>query len=300
MTVPEPRPAYYAAHEALVAEARPKPELWRLLVGLGLVAVVVTVLNLVLFSVVVGFGSNAVAEGFLTGSTPLAMIILLSSFGFVTLGVRMAVRRLQNRSLGSVLGSFRRSARQFWVVFRALLILGLVIAVLPPYDMGAPLTPNLDLSTWVLLLPLSLLAVLIQTSAEELLFRGYIQQSLAARFQSTIIWMGLPSLLFAIGHYAPAAAGDNAELIALWSCMFGLLAADLTARSGTLGPAIALHFFNNLIALLLISLPDNLSGLALFILPYDMSDTEMVRGWLYVDFAVMIVGWLTARLALRR
>nr|WP_217360889.1 type II CAAX endopeptidase family protein [Ruegeria sp. HKCCA5426] len=284
----------------MVAEARPKPELWRLLVGLGLVAVVVTVLNLVLFSVVVGFGSNAVAEGFLTGSTPLAMIILLSSFGFVTLGVRMAVRRLQNRSLGSVLGSFRRSARQFWVVFRALLILGLVIAVLPPYDMGTPLTPNLGLSTWLMLLPLSLLAVLIQTSAEEVLFRGYIQQSLAARFQSPIIWMGLPSLLFALGHYAPAAAGDNAGLIALWSCMFGLLAADLTARSGTLGPAIALHFFNNLIALLLISLPDNLSGLALFILPYDMSDTDIVRGWLYVDFAVMIVGWLTARLALRR
>jgi hypothetical protein len=82
--------------------------------------------------------------------------------------------------------------------------------------------------------------------------------------------------------------------------MFGVLAADLTARAGTLGPAIALHFFNNIIALLFISLPDSLSSLALYVLPYDMSDTDVLRQWLLVDFAVMIVGWLAARLALRR
>ncbi len=298
--VPESRPASYAAHEGLVSGVRARPELWRLLVGLGIVAAVVTVLNLVLFSVVVGFASHEWTEAFLTGSSPFAMLILLSSFCFVTLGVWLAVRRLQRRTLSSVLGPFRETVAQFWLVFRALLILGVAVVVLPPYDMGAALTPNVELTTWILLLPLSLIAVLIQTSAEEVLFRGYIQQSLAARFRSPIIWMGLPSLLFALGHYAPAAAGENAGLIALWSCVFGLFAADLTARSGTLGPAIAMHFFNNMVALLIISLPDNLSGLALFILPYDMSNTSALRAWLYVDFAVMLVSWLTARLALRR
>ena len=106
--------------------------------------------------------------------------------------------------------------------------------------------------------------------------------------------------MFAAGHYAPGITGENAALVATWSCVFGLLAADLTARSGTLGPAIALHFLNNTVALLFISLPETLSGLALYLLPYDMSQTGLLRQWLFVDFAVMMVCWLTARLALRR
>ncbi|MCG7521583.1 CPBP family intramembrane glutamic endopeptidase [Ruegeria sp. Ofav3-42] len=294
------RPAAYAAHKRLVNPGRARPELWRLLVGLAIVGVVVTLLNLVLFALVSGLGSFEWAENLLTGASPVSMLVLLTSFAFVTFGVSIAARRLQHRSLRSILGPRREGVSQFLRVFRALVVVGLIVAILPPYDMGATLTQNLALSTWLLFLPLSLMAVLIQTSAEEVLFRGYMQQSLAARFRSPIIWMGLPSFLFAAGHFAPGSAGDNAFLVAVWSGMFGLLAADLTARSGTLGPAIALHLFNNMVALLFISLPDGLSGLALYLLPNDMSDTGALRQWLYVDFAVMIVSWLTARVALRR
>lgn len=300
VTMRNTMPPAYSAHERLVQSVRAKPELWRLLVGLAIIAVVVTGLNLVLFATVAGLGSYEWTESFLSGSSPMAMVVLLASFGFVTLGVALAARQLQHRSLRAILGPFGIGFSQFWRVFKALLLLTIIVAVLPPYHMGQPLEPNLEFSRWLLFLPLSLVAVLIQTSAEEVLFRGYMQQSLAARFRSPIIWMGVPSVMFAAGHYAPGAAGENAVLITVWSCIFGLCAADLTARAGTLGPAIALHFFNNIVALLFISLPDSLSGLALYVLPYDMSDTGMLRQWLYVDFAVMIAGWLTARLALRR
>ncbi|WP_037313261.1 CPBP family intramembrane glutamic endopeptidase [Ruegeria halocynthiae] len=296
----EARPAPYAAHERLVAQVRSQPELWRLLVGLVVIGVTVTVLNMVLIALVAGLASDDWKQSFMAGSSPVAMLVLLASFGFVTLGVAVAARLLQYRSLWSILGPSWEGVTQFWRVFKALLVVGVVAAILPPYGLGAALVSNLAFSTWLLFLPLSLLAVLIQTSAEEVLFRGFIQQSLAARFRSPIIWLGVPSLVFAAGHYAPGTAGDNAVLIALWSGMFGLLAGDLTARSGTLGPAIALHFFNNMVALLFFSLPDHLNGLALYLLPYDMSDADMLRQWLYVDFAMMIVTWLTARVAIRR
>jgi len=293
-------PSAYAAHEQLVRDARARPELWRLLVGLVIVGIFYVVLNSVLFAIIGGFVPPDQAEGFLRGTSTLATLVLLLSFGFLTLGVAIAVRRMQRRSFRALLGPRRLALQQFWRVLTALVVLGLVLALLPPYGMGEPLSQNLSLSTWVLLLPLSLFAVLIQTSAEEILFRGYIQQTLAARFHSPLIWVGLPSVLFAAGHYAPGVTGDNALLITAWACAFGLLASDLTARSGTLGPAIALHFFNNTVALLFISLPDTLSGLALYLLPYDMSDTDLLRQWLFVEFAVLIVCWLTARLALRR
>ena len=76
--------------------------------------------------------------------------------------------------------------------------------------------------------------------------------------------------------------------------------ADLTARSGTLGPAIALHFINNVSAVLIVSLPDGLAGLALYVAPFSLDNTELLRAWLPVDFMLMLVFWLAARLAIRR
>ncbi len=290
----------YDPHQVLLTEARKRPELWRLVAGLGIVAVVIFTLNAILFTMVASLGSAEWATEFLTGSSPSALLVVLASFIFATLGVTLAARLIQRRSLASIIGPQTVALLQFWRVMRALALLAIILLALPPYDLGAPLIANLPLSRWLVLLPLSLVAVLIQTSAEEILFRGYIQQGLAARFRSPLIWMGLPSLLFAAGHYSPATAGENASLVAAWALAFGLLAADLTARAGTLGPAIALHFFNNFVALLVISLPDSLSGLALYHLPYEVSDTEAIRPWLLVDFALMIVGWLTARMVLKR
>ena len=71
----------------------------------------------------------------------------------------------------------------------------------------------------------------------------------------------------------------------------------VTARAGTLGPAIAVHFFNNVVAIVIVSMPDSLSGLSLFLSPFSMTDAEEVRAWLPVDFAMMVVSWLAARLA---
>jgi len=112
--------------------------------------------------------------------------------------------------------------------------------------------------------------------------------------------MVLPSVLFAFGHYQPVEAGQNAVMITVWAGMFGLLMADLTARSGSIGPALAVHFVNNLTALMLTALPDSLGGLSLFHTPFGMEDEAQLRAWLPVDFAMMIVSWLAARVALRR
>jgi len=296
-------PEGYRAHEQLVAPARAYPAIWRLFVGLLIVAAMVFGLNsalqIGLMALAPQYWQAEFASETTQGQQPLSMLVLLASFAFVIVGISMAARQMHKRTLSSVTGPLPVVLRQFWAVLRLLLALGAVLFILPPYGMGAPLEPNLALGPWLLLLPLSLLAVLIQTSAEEILFRGYIQQALAARFSNPVVWMILPSLLFSLGHYLPAEAGENAMLIAAWSGLFGILMADLTARAGTLGPAIAVHLFNNIIALLIISLPGGLSGLALYVIPFQMDDTEMLRGWLLVDFAMMFVSWLAARLAIR-
>ena len=260
-------------------------------------------LGITAFDLVFGLRANPdpdYIDAILEGLTPLPVLVVLFTFGFLTLSVAFVVRSLHRRPFLSLVGPLPLAFRQFAAVFGLLLILAGVMFTLPPWDMGGPLVPNLPMGFWALLLPVSLLAVFVQISAEEIFFRGYVQQQLAARFRSPLIWMALPAGLFGWGHYMPAEAGANAFMIAVWATIFGLLMADLTARAGNLGPAIAVHFYNNIFAILIVSVPDSLSGLALFHGPFNLSDEAAVRAWLPVDFAHMLVAWLVARLVIRR
>lgn len=292
----------YSAHVFHTTDARERSELWRTV--LGIVAMVGIYIALALFF------NQAIAEltryhpdftdELILGSTPLAMYVLLASFGLISLSVFAVVRVIHKRGALTVLGPTILAVPQFFRVLCMLVLLGVAVAILPPYGIGGELVPNMALGLWALLLPLSLIAVFVQISAEEIFFRGYLQQQLAARFSSPLIWMVLPSFLFAVGHYQPSEAGGNAIMIVIWAGMFGMLMADLTARAGSIGPALAVHFVNNITALLITSLPDSLGGLSLWHTPFGMEDEAELRAWLPVDFAMMIVSWLAARLALRR
>lgn len=293
----------YLLHEVFIAPARKKPALWRFLAGLTLAVVGYVALNQMFFQMVYGFAGGeayALYSELADGTTPRAMLLLLFSFGFMAMAVGISVRLLHGRSMLTLLGPLGLALSDFRSVSLAMIALGVLLAILPPWDMSGSLIDNLPFAQWMFLLPFSLLGVLVQVSAEELVFRGYIQQQLAARFRSPWIWMVLPSMLFAAGHYLPDSAGDNALFIALWAGIFGMLMADLTARSGSLGPAIAVHLWNNVTAILIVSLPDDLSGLSLYHSPFGMADADAVRAWLPVDFALMFVSWLAARVAIRR
>lgn len=294
----------YRAQAALLQENRVDQTIWRLAAGLVVAAIVMVTLNSSLQAAIMRLAPSLwvthFSEAVGLGQTPFSMLVTLFSFGFLIIGISVALRLVHKRGLSSLLGPRSVFIGQSVRVLSVLLAIGAVLLVLPPYNLGMELVDNLPFSRWLVLLPFGLVAVFIQSASEEILFRGYIQQQLAARFSHPAIWMALPALLFAFGHYVPADAGDNALLLAIWSGLFGVLMADLTARAGSLGPAIILHTFNNVSALLFVSLPDNLNGLALYVTPVGMNDTELLRAWLPVDFATTIVFWLAARLAIRR
>lgn len=293
----------YAAHEAFIAPARSSAALWRLIVGFLSATAIYLLLNNLLFAALfqlAGPQNEAFYIDLLSGRTPVAMFALLGSFALMIVGVGIVCRVLHRRSVRSLIGPLHLGVPQFGAVMRMVLLVGAVIFLLPPWNMDEPYVSNMAIGKWIMLLPLSLIGVLIQVTAEEMVFRGYVQQQLAARFRSPLVWMVLPSVVFALGHYLPDQAGENALIIALWAGIFGILMADLTARAGSLGPAIAVHFCNNVVAILITSMPDDLSGLALYLTPFSMDDSAALRAWLPVDFAMMLVSWLAARLALRR
>ena len=306
MEMPLQSPRAYAAHARLVNGLQPYAQLWRIAAGLALVALITAALVITSAFILETHAPGLLdwiygAEDYAGNGNPIMLLLFLGGFGYLLVGVFLAGLLLHFRKASTMLGGWHSMWRHFRRSVVALAILHFVILALPPYDPGVALVPNLPLKHWLPLLPISLFAVLLQVSAEEVLFRGYLQQTLAARYSHPLVWIGVPSILFAIGHYTPT-AGDNAMLIVVWAGIFGLLAADLTARAGTVGPAIALHFINNIIAILIVSIPnpDGLDGLSLYTLPFSMEDIAEFRPLLLFDLIILLACWLTLRIVLRR
>lgn len=293
----------YRAFETLVAPARAQSELWRLLAAIPLIIAGFLTLNLAYFGVlkqIVAPDLWSILGNELTdGSTPRAVVLMLFNFLALTISMAVVVFALHNRSLLALIGPIRPAFRDFARVFAFLALLNLVFWMLPWPGQLAP-QANLDLATWLSWLPLALPAIALQAGTEELAFRGYIQTQLAARFRSPLIWMILPSVIFAVLHFDPQTFGSNAWVVAAWAGVFALLVADITARSGSLGPAFALHFANNISAILITAMVGNWDGLALQALPVSADDPEAFRAIMMLEGGVMLCSWLAARLAIRR
>ena len=291
----------YKPHESLVAPAREKSDILRLIVGLvtiTLLYVVMLMLGRSLASAIMGDAwvqTAAMTPGL---TTPTQMLTILASFGFMIGAVCLAVILLHHRHPVTILGGWRPSGAQFLRSMRGLIPYLALIGAFTFFT--EDLQSNLSFGLWLSLLPLTLFFLLIQVSAEELLFRGYLQSQLAARGLHKSIWILLPSVLFGLLHYDPTVMGEAAPWIVIWTIGFGILAADLTARSGTLGPAIAFHFAVNFMAIALIGFGDYLGGLTLYIYPFSVTETERLMSYLPVDAIGMLLAYLSVRLALRR
>lgn len=294
----------YDAFETLVAPARPSAGLLYLTGGLVLTMVLFMTLGAVASSLPRGLlppeAWARLSRELATASTPRGVLINLFFFALLIAALAAALRLVHRRRLITLIGPWGRALRQFRRAALAVLALYVAVTLVPAGPELAP-EPNLSPGRWLALLPLALAGLLIQTSAEELLFRGYLQSQLAARFAHPAIWIGLPSAGFAALHHDPTlGAAGNGWLVMLWAGAFGIAAADLTARAGTLGPAIALHFTNNLSAILLAAPEGSFDGLALYTFPFSLSDKGALAAWAPVEFLMLFCAWLVVRITLRR
>lgn len=291
-------PHPYAALNDFIAPAASRAEVWRIVTALivalmlGFVGLQVLVIGVIANLGVAG-GSTAALD-LVQGASPQGVVLLLFSYVAVLAGLAISLRLFMGRGLRSLIGP---AGGDFVAV--ALPLIGLWALLMPLSLSDEAVQANLGFGAWLRWLPFALIGLFVQTATEELIFRGYLQQHLAARFRSRWVWMVIPSVLFGLSHYSAAQYGALAWVVVLWSGVFGLAAADLTARTGNLGAAVALHFANNVAAVLLIGMAGNLDGLALYTVPVDI--TALPPGMLYLvtDGLTLLIGWLAARVILR-
>ena len=289
--------------EAFVAPARGRAAIWQGLIGLAMIGLAFVGST---FAVLLSPGLFAGREGIrrlgeelIASRAPIGMVLILLTFWGMAAGVALAVRFVHRRPFTSLIGpdlaaAWRQGLRCFGLVLGLFLIGAALLFVFDPPR------PNLAPGIWLAWLLLALALVFVQVSAEELVFRGYLLQQLAARFRSPLVWGVLPAVLFAVVHLNPADHGANALWVVGAIGLFALAATDLTVRAGNLGPAIAFHFANNIIALLLVSLDGPMTGFALYTTAFAADDVEALRPWLLLDAAGVVLAWLLCRVVVAK
>ncbi|QPZ89529.1 CPBP family intramembrane glutamic endopeptidase [Thioclava electrotropha] len=289
----------YAPLEAFAAPAKPYAQIWRGMLGLGVIVAFYLLSGwaMILFfsSMLDDFSMLRLFQEIAHGSTPRGLAILLASFAPLLIATFVVSRHLHHRAPATLFG--RRSFATFTKVLPVLLLFALFSFGLTQLsESTARSNPLVHVLSWA---PIALPLLGVQIATEEVLFRGYLLQQLAARWRSPLIWMVLPSALFGALHYSPGAYGSNAIWPALWAFGFGCLSSDLTARTGNLGAALALHFANNFGSLFLVGFYGQLDGLALYTIVINTRDLWDLLPWLLLDMLHLLIAWLLIRLTLR-
>ncbi|MCV3241643.1 CPBP family intramembrane glutamic endopeptidase [Mesorhizobium sp. ZC-5] len=181
----------------------------------------------------------------------LGFALALSTIGVAWAGTWVALRLVHRRRLSSLMGvTGRLSWHDFASSFAVWFIVGVLSSALFFATDPTGRRGEVELLNWIVaLLPFSLL-ILVQSSAEELVFRGYLQQSLAQRFPNWLVWAVLPTLVFTLLHWDGDAVPWMNAAVLISIAVFSVAMTLLVCATGNLGAAFGAHCANNVVAIL--------------------------------------------------
>ena len=255
---------------------------------------------------------NLVYSGILGSGSALEAIASLLGTLVMWVAVGLAMRYWQGRRWLELILPVDTAMSDFVAVVRWMGGLMLAMAVLSVLPFLSETSYTQPLWQWMLVLPFALAATFIQTTGEEVYFRGFLQSTLAARYRSPLVWAVLPSIAFGLSHIFNADTSAEAVQIVIYTGVFGFFAADLTARTGTLGAAMGFHFAHNAVIFCLYGFEGALeTPLALWVFAepdgYGASggaeSTPLLDPVMVVDtvflLAELTILWLAARVGIR-
>lgn len=195
-----------------------------------------------------------------------------AGFPFIWLGVWLVVRVIQQRPFRTLITylpkiSWGRLAQGF-VVW---LVLGAIAQIIDFALNPARAVLTFDAARWFTFLPFVLILTPIQTSAEELLFRGYFLQGFGRLVKNPILLVLIGGALFGIPHlFNPEIVNNPGQWLLLFLNYFltGSVFTLYTLRDNRLELALGAHMSNNLFAALIVNYQDSaLTTPALFTTP---------------------------------
>ncbi|MGB0838405.1 MAG: lysostaphin resistance A-like protein [Flavobacteriaceae bacterium] len=184
----------------------------------------------------------------------LYFLMMLVSFAFGFLGLWLGITQIHKRPLKTALTS--RAQFDWNRFFFALFFWGAVVVVSGLVDyMSRPEEFELifDLKKFAALAVVALIFVPIQTSFEELMFRGYFMQALGGLSKNRWLPLIVTSVIFGLLHGANPEVTKLGSIILVYYIGTGFLFGIMTLMDEGLELAMGFHAVNNVIAALFIT-----------------------------------------------
>jgi membrane protease YdiL (CAAX protease family) len=207
---------------------------------------------------------------------------VLFSFVPIWIGVWIAMKFIHDVPMKELFGSFGKLDLQLLLKgFLVMLVLGIsietILQFIPVVSGFIYYEPNkvLILSDWVKWFLPVMLFIFVQSAAEELVFRGYLLQTIWSKSASYLYAVICPSLIFGLLHFDPQSYGANAWLYCFNTFVVGCLLCLVTLHTGNIALAFGLHWGGNTVSLLFFGIYGNLDGMALWLTLLDPKSGAM-------------------------
>ncbi len=191
---------------------------------------------------------------FKTIPSNLRLFLLLLSFAFVVPGIWLVVKKLHDLPIMSVLSS--RKKIDLERVLYAFMLWGTIVSafVFLEYSLNSDnYVFNFKVKEFLILAVIAILFIPIQTSVEEIVFRGYLMQGFGYWLNSRFMALFLTSTVFGSLHLAnPEITALGYEFVILYITV-GFVLGIMTLMDDGLELALGFHAANNLIAALLVT-----------------------------------------------
>jgi len=206
------------------------------------------------------------STGMTTGLDPLVNYIFLNiMMVFFFIGIFVSIKFIHKRNFKTLITPENKfSPKKFFIgfgVYGFLVILGCIADYL-----AAPETYSISFepSRFFIALPIILILTPIQTTAEELFFRGYVLQGFGSKIKNTVILSVISGVIFMLPHLMNPEVGKSLSMGALetfsgviYYFLVGFIFSIITIKTNSLEVAIGSHMVNNLIGALLVGFSDS-------------------------------------------
>jgi membrane protease YdiL (CAAX protease family) len=200
--------------------------------------------------------ANAAANNFMTLgiNKNLFLFLMLFMFAVGLVFLLIGIKYIHKRTITSLVTSRKKiDWKRFLFGFLSWGILVLVLSVIGIYLAPENYTFNFNAKPFFILVAISIVFIPLQTSLEELLFRGYFMQGLGVLVKNKWVPLLITSVCFGLLHGANPEVQKLGSILMVFYIGTGFFYGITTLMDEGTELALGLHAANNMIAAFLVT-----------------------------------------------
>lgn len=184
----------------------------------------------------------------------LSLFLLLLSFAIGLLALILVVKNLHHQKVREVVTSRPKiDWSRFFFAFGIWAIFSIITTLIAYFIEPESYVIQFDLVPFLILLAVAVVMIPLQTSFEELMFRGYLMQGIGIAAKNRWVPLVITSVIFGALHLANPEVQQMGYIVSFYYIGTGLFLGVITLMDEGTELALGFHAANNLVAALLVT-----------------------------------------------